>query len=141
MTTTITATVTASSATSTTTTAGLATDYAPLLPTQVSTLQYECDDGALRNSTTGQQFQLNCNKNFPGSDLLNFVAYTLDDCIEACSNYNNINQTTICRGIVFNANMDLITEEYNGNCYLKSSMANAIVDTSPPSVGAVLSSS
>ena len=69
------------------------------------------------------------------------MAYTLDACIEACSNMNTIARETQCHGVLFNANLDKGIANNNGNCWLKSLMANPAVDPVPPSVGAVLLSS
>ncbi|KAK4945592.1 hypothetical protein LTR10_015211 [Elasticomyces elasticus] len=134
-----TATMTAtgtSSATSTST--GQVKNYAPLLPAQVNTTALDCNDKSTITSATGEQFQLNCNINYGGNDIINIIAYTLDACIEACSNLNTIANATTCHGIMFNGNMEFVVAEDNGNCWLKSLMAAPTTDTLPPSVGAVL---
>ncbi|KIX09398.1 uncharacterized protein Z518_00477 [Rhinocladiella mackenziei CBS 650.93] len=138
---TATVTVTNTAPTASATPSGLVNNYTPLLPDQVNTTALQCVDQATINSATGEQFQLNCNINFPDNDMINIIAYTLDACINACSNMNTFAGEEQCRGILFNANLQKTNANQNGNCWLKSIMANPSVDRAPPSVGAVLLSS
>ncbi|KAI1612007.1 hypothetical protein EDD36DRAFT_465854 [Exophiala viscosa] len=128
-----------SSATSTAT--GAVKNYTPLLPSQVNTTALDCNDQSTLTSESGDQFQLNCNMNYGGNDIVDFIAYTLDACIEACSSMNTVANATTCHGVMFNANMETVYAEDSGNCWLKSLMADPVVDTLPPSVGALLISS
>jgi hypothetical protein len=141
-TTTVFSTVTASS-TSTSPPLGsstLVSNYAPLLPSQVYTAALNCTSGATVITGDGSQFQTNCNTNYAGNDMLQFVAYSLDDCLGACTNLNKISasNTVPCKGVLFNANVAACVSQGGGNCWLKSAMEGAAADILPPSVGAVL---
>ncbi|KAK5272405.1 hypothetical protein LTR99_001797 [Exophiala xenobiotica] len=146
-TTTVTATVTNAAATATGSSAatasvtGVVRNYSPVLPAQVNTTALDCTDQATITSYSGDSYTLSCNTNYGGNDIMSFIAYTLDTCINACSNMNSIAGTTTCHGIMFNANMEKIYSEDMGNCWLKSLMASASEDGLPPSVGAVLATS
>ena len=128
-------------ASATSTATGAVKNYSPLLPSQVNTTALDCNDQSTMTSTSGEQFQLHCNINYGGNDIVDIIAYTLDACIEACSNMNTIANATTCHGIMFNANMEYVYAEDSGNCWLKSLMADPTTDSLPPSVGAVLLSS
>lgn len=135
---TVTATVTNTVSTASASPSGLISNYSPLLPEQVNTTVLDCTDKATVTSQSGDQYQLNCNINYPDNDLLNFVAYSVDTCIGACSNFNKAAGKPQCHGVLFNANMQQMSEDGGGNCWLKSVMTNPTVDGLPPSVGAVL---
>ncbi|EXJ90458.1 hypothetical protein A1O1_03560 [Capronia coronata CBS 617.96] len=137
-TTTVTATVTNTVSSAPTTQTGLVNNYSPLLPDQVNTTALDCAEQATITSRSDEQYQLNCNINYPDNDLLNFIAYSLDDCIDACSSINTVSGDTQCHGVVFNANLEKSDQQGHGNCWLKSIMANPTTDPQPPSVGAVL---
>ncbi|KAK6368111.1 hypothetical protein LTS17_009851 [Exophiala oligosperma] len=142
---TVTATVTAGAASTATGTASSTVsptaavkNYSPLLPTQVNTTALDCDDQATVTAQNGDSYTMNCNTNYAGNDIISFISYTLDTCINACSKMNTIAGDTKCHGVLFNSNMNTIYNEAQGNCWLKSLMAGATTDGLPPSVGAIL---
>ena len=142
---TVTATVTAGAASTATGTSSSTVsptaavkNYTPLLPTQVNTTALDCTDQATVRAQNGDTYTMNCNTNYAGNDIISFISYTLDTCINACSNMNKISGETTCHGVLFNSNMQTIYNQNQGNCWLKSLMAGAQADGLPPSVGAVL---
>ncbi len=140
-TTTVTVTGSAGASATSSSSTTLVNDYTPLSPTLVNTTALDCTTGTTVQSWSGQTFQLNCNTNYGGGDVVNLIAYDLDTCVEACSSMNELggNGTTTCYGVVFNSNLEAIYGKQEGNCWLKgSAMGNPSVDGLPPSVGAVL---
>ncbi|KIW16699.1 hypothetical protein PV08_03887 [Exophiala spinifera] len=135
---TVTATVTASTASSTASPTAVVRNYTPILPSQVNTTALDCRDQATISSQNGDTYTMNCNTNYPGNDIVSFISYTLDTCINACSNMNTRSGEMTCHGVLFNSNMQTIFEENAGNCWLKSLMTGATPEGLPPSVGAVL---
>ncbi|KIW90385.1 uncharacterized protein Z519_09030 [Cladophialophora bantiana CBS 173.52] len=136
----ITTTTTSSTATSSPVN-GLVNDYAPLSPSSVNTTSLNCTTGTSVYSASGSQFQLTCDKNYPGNDIVSLITYTLDTCVEACANMNVLQAQTVCHGVMYNANLAMMVQGGNGNCWLKTAMQNPVDDDFPPSVGAALISS
>ncbi|EXJ70565.1 uncharacterized protein A1O5_06635 [Cladophialophora psammophila CBS 110553] len=136
----ITATATSSTATSSPIN-GLVNDYTPLPPSTVNTTSLNCTTGTSVYSASGSQFQLTCDKNYPGNDIVSIITYTLDVCVEACANMNVLQAQTVCHGVMYNANLAMMVQNGNGNCWLKTAMQNPVDDDFPPSVGAALISS
>jgi hypothetical protein len=113
----------------------------PLSPPKVNTTALDCTTGDTVQSWSGQTFQLNCDTNYGGGDVVTVIAYDLDTCVEACSSMNSLasSNDTACYGFVFNSNLEAIYGDQSGNCFLKgAAMTDASVDGLPPSVGAIL---
>jgi len=55
-------------------------------------------------------------------NLAGFVAYALQDCIDACSQYNEEHKSRDCHAVVLNT---MMAEERKGNCWLKGGHSNA----------------
>jgi hypothetical protein len=58
------------------------------------------------------------------ADMVHIVAYSVQDCLEACSGFNyeqrKWNGTARCRAMNFRANMAEKVEAIGGNCWLKN---------------------
>lgn len=58
------------------------------------------------------------------ADMIHLVAYSAEDCMEACSGFNfeqrRWNGTARCRAMNFRANMAEKVEAIGGNCWLKN---------------------
>ncbi|KAJ4580578.1 hypothetical protein HRR82_004246 [Exophiala dermatitidis] len=140
-TTTVTATATASVPTaavptaSATASAGLVNDYVVLPPDQVNTTTLTCADESTMTTKSGARYQLHCNVDFGNNDILWFISYSLEICLEACSNLNTRTGNATCNGVIYNANVGHFPA---GNCWLKSAMLNPSIEDIPPSVGATL---
>lgn len=76
------------------------------------------------------EFRANCGIDRPsgagGKDITRFPAYSVDDCITACSAFNEMDSVKVeCVAAHFNAN--LFTED-GGNCWLKSALGDKKVN-------------
>jgi hypothetical protein len=62
-----------------------------------------------------------------GSDLMSFTAYTLEQCVDACSQYSAMgNKNETCKAVVINSQFRQSYETGNGaNCWLKGTAENA----------------
>jgi hypothetical protein len=63
-------------------------------------------------------------------DLTGMVAYTLQQCVDACGTYNQVAGNTTCRAVVL---ISYLRDSYFGNkganCWLKKTSGKAVVDT------------
>lgn len=95
-------------------------------PTEVSAVDIKCpeDNGPLI-SDTGDNYECFQYNNCPGSDLVNFVAYRFQDCINACSHWNEITnrysptENVTCQGAILATRMASHAKANHGNCWLK----------------------
>jgi hypothetical protein len=56
-------------------------------------------------------------------DITAFTAYTLQQCVDACSQWNEVQSSLPCVGIVINSRLGSQRSQGNGaNCWLKSSV-------------------
>ena len=79
-------------------------------------------------SLTDQRFRIRCGIDVTdGPDLNAIKEYTIEDCIDACGNYNSESATigSSCEAVTFNANLTSNLPGENGNCFLKAS-ANGV---------------
>jgi hypothetical protein len=54
-------------------------------------------------------------------DLTSFTAYTLEQCVDACSQYNFRDKNATCQAVVINDDVAFLRGRGNGaNCWLKS---------------------
>ncbi|RBR20354.1 uncharacterized protein FIESC28_05318 [Fusarium coffeatum] len=87
-------------------------------------------------STGGLLYTYYCDFNAPSSseihDQQRFLAYTLRDCIDACTNMNqlvkddhgkNNSNRTKCDSVVFSWALEKYSRNRNGNCWLKTGRA------------------
>ncbi|KAK3713315.1 hypothetical protein LTR37_008507 [Vermiconidia calcicola] len=89
----VTSTVTARSealASPTTNSQGQLVNYAVVPPSDVFSVALDCPnlEGKSYTTTSGDVFSLSCTNGWGGEDLHTFLAYTYQDCINACSYYN-----------------------------------------------------
>ncbi|KAF2824460.1 hypothetical protein CC86DRAFT_384087 [Ophiobolus disseminans] len=83
-----------------------------------STLSFGADAPDL-----GSAYQYNClaNKNLRDADLTSFTAYTLEQCVDACSQWNAAHGNRGCKGVVISYRVMYKRQTGNGaNCWLKS---------------------
>ncbi|KIX03479.1 uncharacterized protein Z518_07032 [Rhinocladiella mackenziei CBS 650.93] len=133
-TTTVTHTVTHTSASAVPTTSLI--NYTVAAASTVSSLQMNCPsiDNSLYSTHAQQSFQIYCNHDFwadlpaaSGGVIRNWaaiVAYTVHDCIEACSALNvqadasGVNVR--CRAMTFRRDLESQFDSSGGNCWLKN---------------------
>ncbi|KAM0390688.1 hypothetical protein ACHAQC_007867 [Fusarium culmorum] len=113
--------------------------YVPKAASKVTNLELNCpekmNDATSYKSNKGYEFKWWCGVNAPQGDTakeggvvfdyLAFIAYTIDDCMEACGNMNqkdDDNHNGVrCRSIVFSKSMAAqLDGGENGNCWLKN---------------------
>lgn len=83
-----------------------------------------CVDDSTYNPTSANSssFSIKCNRNIANTTIETTHSTSLDDCVDACTDYSNATQS--CSGVAYDSSMD---QGYQ-NCYLKS-------DTGPISTG------
>lgn len=123
----VTSTATASAAAAATTSGGLLVDYAPATSDEIYSLAMDCVDGgfyaARKNNYTPLTFRKSCRIGLDGGDVSASVAYSFNDCIEACAALNNFQGGDPCTQVVFHSIM-IFEGLGNGiNCWLKNSNA------------------
>ncbi|KAK3712141.1 hypothetical protein LTR37_009232 [Vermiconidia calcicola] len=132
-----TVTVTASASQPATTSGGLLVSYAPVPPTEIYSLALECDDGSTyttryMDNATPQTFTKSCSTSLTSGDLGANMAYTFEDCIEACAAYNVLHGQYLCTRALFHSVVNYDDIGHGLSCWQKSS--NATI--SPPYFGA-----
>jgi hypothetical protein len=105
--------------------------YIPPRPTDVSFIDVSCPDPPV---TGWDNKHYNCTKlsGIQGSDLTGISAYSIQQCIDACSTYNSIAGEDKCKAVVLNRNLkNMYTENKGGNCWLKSDVkpVEALLET------------
>jgi hypothetical protein len=76
------------------------------------------------------RYTYNCldSTNILDADLMSFTAYTLEQCVDACSQYSAMNggANTTCKAAVISSDFSARYETANGaNCWLKSGSGDA----------------
>ena len=116
------------------------TNYAPVLPQSVATVQWDCPgmtSYTTVNVNPNQQFNVTCGIDFGNhgpaneggvvADIIGIVAYSAADCMEACANMNGFvptwGYTTSCAGITFSQQLSVVYGDYGANCWLKNGTA------------------
>lgn len=113
--------------------------YAPVLAKDIANLTKpdECASpgGPHKTpSTGGLLYTYYCDFNAPSSseihDQQKFLAYTLHDCIDACTNMNQLvkDNGTQCDSVVFSWALEKHPGNRKGNCWLKSGRASKKVE-------------
>ncbi|TLS22784.1 uncharacterized protein PpBr36_06181 [Pyricularia pennisetigena] len=114
-------------------------DYTTPPTKDIETLQLSCPrlDGTSFTGFDGKRFNIVCgvDENGPGreavgeiKDVSAFVAYSFQDCLNACTTYNRLSgrdparpSSLICRAAVFRRSLnDNIALREGGNCFLKN---------------------
>lgn len=82
-------------------------------------------------------YNLQCYVNLLGTNIVSIIAYTLEDCIQACSNMNA--QTSgQCVGVNYWAEMSAEFATNGGNCWLKQTLGADNPDLRPLHLAAIL---
>jgi hypothetical protein len=108
------------------------TVYTVLPFTQVNAINVTCPSSLY---TSGQdipevngKYQFNCqnNKNMAGvPDLMSFTAYTLQQCVDACTQWNAMGNRPLCMASVIASSFQYRRTSGNGaNCWLKNASKN-----------------
>lgn len=109
--------------------------YTPTSPNNVARVDDNCPGGDLNAAIPGNQggtYSCAMGTDYPGNDVIGTVAYTLQQCAEACSWYNIAQVTTgvaKCRGAVFSGLLGKYYNDRRANCFLKTNMGSGIVST------------
>ena len=120
-------TMTASSAAATTT-GMLLTNYTVAAPSTVFSLSLECPaDGTTYTTRGGHTYAVTCTRAQGGGDVGAHVAYTYQECIEACGSMNdwqaNNQACTVLQFYSYLANITSTGYFGFGNCFLKNASA------------------
>ncbi|KAI1389603.1 uncharacterized protein F4822DRAFT_205905 [Hypoxylon trugodes] len=112
---------------STESTAYLTTDYAAPRPSRVATLDIDCPalDGTVLDDWEANQYHINCGRRYiGGGDTETWsavVAYSIQDCLQACSLLNDWWRTNLCTAVTWCSTMADCTSQFGGNCWLFNS--------------------
>jgi hypothetical protein len=116
---------------------GRVTNYSPISIRDIDTLALDCphiNDTVVTNHFN-QNYKYTCNidlDNLPNAaggnitDIAAIVAYTIEDCIDACSAITfqtfiqDIKGGPTCSGVTWFADAKAVTGVNNGNCWLKN---------------------
>lgn len=131
------------------------TDYAALAPTDVQSLEDSCQNGTTYAipicpiCTKSAVYTRVCNTDLPpdiqgargkSSHLLGIMAYTIEDCIGACDNYNQqqvwserqyldgTGEGMWCYSVTWFPDMSEQYESTGGNCWLKNDTLASLSD-------------
>ncbi|KAI0901659.1 hypothetical protein F4806DRAFT_8449 [Annulohypoxylon nitens] len=105
------------------------TDYAAPSPSDVETLHIDCPrlDGKITEDSIQQRYKISCGERIVGggSDVITYsasIAYSLQDCIEACSQLNIWTGGLYCTAVTWSQAMSFAWETEGGmNCWLFNS--------------------
>lgn len=110
--------------------------FTPTPASQIRNLTWFCEEAEQTKTiqlTSGFEFKVYCGTDGGGAtsaegggalkDLVGIIAYSLEDCLQACTQMNamNDNQDTgvTCKSVSFRANIAQSYKQYGGNCWLK----------------------
>lgn len=95
-------------------------------PEQVVLANNSCppDNGDVKTSNA-ESYRCMSGKNVAGHDLAVIVAYTLQQCVDACSEMNRLaNSKNACKGVVMAEDLSRrYLKGERGNCWLKSDVS------------------
>ncbi|KAK5716216.1 hypothetical protein LTR17_016558 [Elasticomyces elasticus] len=99
-------------------------DYVAAAPTAVHNTPLVCpdEDGKTYTTAHNEIFDLSCTSILAQGDVGCIVAYTFQDCIEACASLKVNQSSNVCTAITYNSNMAFAATAapyYYGNCWLK----------------------
>ena len=109
-------------------------------PQDIGTLASDCPDlttFTTSNLNINEEFDVTCGVDYGNSgpavgggvvaDIVGIVAYTADDCMEACAELNNFNNKwqygVKCLGITWSSNLSSAWASLGANCWLKNGTA------------------
>lgn len=93
--------------------------YTPLLPATVLNVDVSCPSPA-RSFYNQSYTRATLTDIRRAGDIIGIVAYTVQQCIDACSSMNNMMQKNVCLGVAVNPGMQENYGRYGGNCFLKN---------------------
>ena len=122
-----TAHATSSAPAAATTSGGKLLNYVPTLPSSIYNVALDCpslNGQVYTTNSSDQTFQISCEIGLYGGDIVSFVSYTLEDCIESCGTINHYSSTngytgdtSTCTVAEFHSRMG--TGDTQSNCWLK----------------------
>ncbi|CAI6342500.1 unnamed protein product [Periconia digitata] len=103
--------------------------YTPPAAQDVAFIDISCPANNKVVSSNGVSYTCIRGKNVGGQDVMAMVAFSLQQCVDACREMNKLSSSTEepCKGVILAE--DLKERYINGNranCWLKSSMQNAV---------------
>ena len=133
----ITLTVTASATTASASPSTALTNYSAPVPSAVSSLFLDCpalNSQSYTNTLFGDKYTQFCGQDFTGglaakgggviADLVGIIACSVSDCMDACSNVNNLanrwNDGIQCQAMSFSIDLQRASEGLGANCWLKN---------------------
>lgn len=121
-----------SSAAPNATSSGMLLNYTPAPLSHISNFSLDCPniDGTNFSPTTNNQlFKMSCFSQYTGATILTALAYSVQDCVNACGSINDNNGTNgkYCQYLVWNA----YPGRYQENCWLLSASATFLPDSKP----------
>ena len=70
-------------------------------------------------SSSNYTYQIHCDVNYTGDDLVKTRTRTIDQCMDACAKQSDANPLNPCGVIVWIGNLTLAIGNTDGNCFLK----------------------
>ncbi|KAH9869905.1 hypothetical protein J1614_006826 [Plenodomus biglobosus] len=96
------------------------TPYTPLPATLVPTIDNSCASPTL-TAFNGASYACSPDSNFFGADITGIIAYTLQQCVDACSTMNEVAGQRRCVAVALNHDLAAAYRNLKGaNCWLKS---------------------
>lgn len=112
--------------------------YVPIAPIDVPRIDNSCPRGVIK-SMQGERFKCMETTNQGGDDWANISAYTIQDCINACSSMNVYAGNTTCFGVALSWAMRDTQRNYLlGNCFLKKGISESMLGHEENTTMAVL---
>ncbi|KAK5685083.1 hypothetical protein LTS10_003158 [Elasticomyces elasticus] len=122
-------------------------DYVAAAPSTVNNTPLVCsdEDGKTYTTVHNEIFDLSCTEILAEGDVGCILAYTFQDCIEACASLQVNQSSNVCTAITYNSNMAFAAAAapyYSGNCWLKQDgLARTAPNSDNNSISARLSNS
>ncbi|KAF2829316.1 hypothetical protein CC86DRAFT_453950 [Ophiobolus disseminans] len=112
--------------------------YTPLAPDIVGLIDNACPTSNTLRSDT-DTYTCYGEQDLPGYDASGLVAYTLQQCIDACSTMNYVAKKTTCRAVLLNNRLSsTYSSNHRANCWLKTVAGSAYLSTQPIGTVAML---
>jgi hypothetical protein len=123
--------------------AGLLVNYSVAAPSMIANVAFNCKevDQTLFSSSTGVGFLISCPQTYYHADLVSLIAYTIHDCIEACSALNFWqDKPGYCSRVAWTSYMGMNHGSHpRTNCWLKTNESESdVADESEYSASARL---
>ena len=120
-------------------------------PSDVISVKFDCQSSNTYYSTrTGDVFTRRCgidvaagtigNNGWPVRGVMKIVAYTMNDCMDACSGYNKYNGPHTCQAVTFSAYMARFYARVSANCWLINATGpgTSLADPASGAVGQIV---